>query len=192
MDLKDFVKVFIDIVAVVISVVALIFSVFSMNRSAKYERISVSNSYRSSLLQWYNHCIEAMTRLRICNNDNNQRLIILSALSALIDEGRFFFPNVEKNNFGNDRPIGFRGYRCDVLSYLVLYFKIYQECASASDEDIDYIIKHFTSSFYKFMNPNSFISKLSDSLKESYATKLNYNNSDKEIFVLAERYSVKI
>ena len=185
-------KLFVETLALLVSFIAFVFSVLGMKRSAQYTKIDVSNSYRNSLLNWYSRCITTMERLHICKNDENQRLELLSLLSALISEGRFFFPNIE-SKFGSEKPAAFRGLRCNILDWLVLYFQIfYKNQTSIQAEDIDYIIRNFTSDFFEFMNPRHFISELSETLKNSYKTSLSYDNSGTNILSLAKKYGAQI
>lgn len=51
----------------------------------------------------------------------------MATLSALIELGRFYFPNIDKHDcFGNEKPCAYRGYRNIVLEFLVYYFEICQ------------------------------------------------------------------
>src|SRR5205085_9721375 len=54
----------------------------------------------------------------------DRRHRIRTALSSMIDRGRWFFPNVDSEKYGKDKPLAFRGYRHEVLDSLVEAYNV--------------------------------------------------------------------
>lgn len=106
------------VVTVLIPVIGGIYKIVTSTK--KYE---LTENYRKELLQWYTSVVEIMIRIIhsmesqefFSDEFQPQKTEMLSRLSALTEIGRFYFPNVIKEDyFGHDKPSAYQGYR-DIL-----------------------------------------------------------------------------
>ncbi len=127
---------------------------FKDRRQAKY---AIESQYTSELLSWHEKVIFLLSRMKHNINSNilDKTNDDLSILSALIDQGRFYFPNVETiDGFGSGNPPAFRGYRNLALDFLVAAYNLVKNGASSSNaKDLELLQKHFTSIVYEVVNP---------------------------------------
>ncbi|WP_343210100.1 hypothetical protein [Anaerolentibacter hominis] len=128
---------------IVIAIVGGIYAIITNTK--KYE---LTENYRKELLNWYTSVADVMIQLIHFPQDNNfsrpefilQRKELLSSLSSLTEVGRFYFPNVIKNdNFGMYKPSAYQGYRHINLEFLLYFYQL------ASKEDY----KKYTSLLWK-------------------------------------------
>lgn len=80
----------------------------------------------------------------------------LSQLLALIDIGRFYFPNIDKGDgFGEEQPLAHQGYRHVALDFLVLICQMGDEMnVNKCRDEIGYMRRHFTAIVFKIVSPN--------------------------------------
>ncbi len=145
---------------------ALLFSVYCI----RYTKINISVLFRNDIIKWHNQCLEIMMKLKNCNLSDDEYEKLMSNLSALVDAGRMFFPNVQKESgYGKDNPPAFQGLRCYILDYLVLYYRI---CEKNKDNlpvyELEKIHRNFTSSISEFLKPDDYIKTLNKVLQSSY------------------------
>ncbi|MCK5130255.1 MAG: hypothetical protein KAQ68_10400 [Clostridiales bacterium] len=160
-------------ITIIVSISSLIIAIFSVVYTvvSNREKFVITSSEREKILDWYEKVNKIIIELnhRLLNNDDTNRLPLLSELSALIEVGRFYFPNVdEKDGFGDYKPLAYRGYRNLVLEFLVYIYQIgNHKDATLYTEHIDILRKEFTSSIYAILNPKKYLMKLR---RNSYIT----------------------
>lgn len=106
-------------------------------------------------MQWHNQVVEILILLRLGSYTDEQKLNYLSKLSSLIENGRFYFPNVDKHdNFGKTKPAAYQGYRNVILDFLVYEYQLFER------NDYKSYIKHaenlqrlFTSYVFQYLEP---------------------------------------
>lgn len=140
----------------VLSIVAITLSILSII-SKKYELTGIQ---RSQLLAWHKDTVEILIilKLSICQKCEISKIEYLSKLSALIENGRFYFPNIKKKNtFGNEKPSAYKGYRDITLDFLIFSYDILKR------EDCDKYINHlenlqrlFTSRVFDVLSPQKY------------------------------------
>src|SRR5262249_27919044 len=54
----------------------------------------------------------------------DERSALVHASSALLDRGRFFFPNVYKETVGQNKPDAFKGIRPEILDLMKLIYEL--------------------------------------------------------------------
>ncbi|MCE9521046.1 MAG: hypothetical protein K8S25_01280 [Alphaproteobacteria bacterium] len=126
-----------DVVGVVsagISLVALAINLLITRRQTRisFETLKFNND--SQVMNWANRVVVAMSEaLHVSGATNvsaaflHERGLSLSTnLSALIDEGRWFFPNTGSRSTDGEKPGAYRGSRQAILDHV---FVVYQ-CAS--------------------------------------------------------------
>lgn len=58
--------------------------------------------------------------------DENSKKTYLAELSALIETGTFYFPNIDQHdNFGAAKPLSYRGYKNVVWNFLVYQCQLF-------------------------------------------------------------------
>ncbi len=146
-------------VTIVIAVVGGIYAV--VTNTKKYE---LTENYRQEILHWYTEVVSLMMQIiHYCEKGlfsldefKKQKIDMLSRLSALIETGRFYFPNVIKNDgFGGKKPTAYQGYRHINLEFMMHFYRI------ASHDSIDEsdltqlwaLVRHFTSVIFDMIEP---------------------------------------
>lgn len=153
----DYISILSIIVTAVIAIIGGIYAVIT--NSKKYE---LAEQYKAELLVWYEKVVTIIMRLiSICKegkseSNNKKRFELLSEFSALIEVGRFYFPNIDKNDrFGSEKPYAYRGYRHIALEFLVYIYQIGMRRDFYNHESAIYSLeRQFTSIVYEFIKPN--------------------------------------
>jgi len=152
----------IAIVAIAISVIAMIISLITNINNYRTKRYELTSIQRSELISWFSNVSEILVSLRhdIKHLESDDGLLEkLTRLSVLIDQGRFYFPNIiNDTNYGKDKPSAFRGHRDVALDLLVLYYDIFRSGnASNHTQHLVYMQKLFTSRVFDVIQPRKFI-----------------------------------
>lgn len=93
-------------ISLVIAFVALLYSI--IGNTKKYE---LTYQYYQDVVAWHSEVIKVITQLKVANQERAKRTH-LAELPALIETGRFYFPNIDRHdNFGVNKPLAYRGYR---------------------------------------------------------------------------------
>jgi len=141
--------------SLIISVIAIIISIITNTK--KYE---LTGTQRAEILDWYYKVTENLISLRlyISQNKDFDKERYLSELSALIELGRFYFPNINnKSGYGNEKSSAYRGLRDVTLEFLVYSFDICQKNnASEYIAHLEQLQKLFTSRVYDMLEPQKY------------------------------------
>lgn len=168
---------YIAIGSLFVSAMAFLYSYFSNTK--KYE---LNSQYRTMILNWYNETIYIIMRLKIeCEKSDfeNIKYELLAKLSFQIEIGRFYFPNIDKDDkFGIDKPLAYRGYRNIVLDFLVFIYRIIEENENPAPygEHIEFLQRHFTSILFEILNPNLFINRTKKYVNQSFSKELCFED----------------
>ena len=140
----------IAVISLLVSIISLLYTFLSNTK--KYE---LTYQYYNDILNWHNQVIEVLTSLRLIGNNKGEKIELLSKLSSLIENGRFYFPNIDKqDDFGSRKPIAYQGYRNVILDFLVYEYEIFEK-----EEYIEYLghseslQKLFTSYVFQYLEP---------------------------------------
>lgn len=143
------------ILALIFSVLAMIISIITSTK--KYELASLQ---RSELLDWHQKVLNQLMLLReyLSSNETFNKTQHLANLSALIDCGRFFFPNlIEDNKIGKNKPSAYQGRRDQVIEYLVqAYILCKRDDAALHLDRLEEIQREFTSLVFSKISPYKF------------------------------------
>lgn len=147
MNLSDY----ISIISILIAACALVYSIISNTK--KYE---LTYQYYNDVLQWHNNIVEILIYLQLNNIDNNLKMEKLSKLSSLIEQGRFYFPNIDRGDgFGKEKPSAYQGYRNVVLDTLVYLYQIFlKDNYTKYKEHIKRLQRLFTSIVFDYLEPS--------------------------------------
>ena len=125
-------------------------------RHAKYQ---VENEYINNLLKWHGEVVSALIKLRVMHSHGQPSTPNddLARLSALIEQGRFFFPNIDRlDGYGRDKPPAYRGYRNLALDFLVASYKLFNDNVSEAElQNAEILQRHFTSVVFEIVRPKN-------------------------------------
>lgn len=150
MQIADYIAIVSICVSLGVSIVGGIYAVVTSTK--KYE---LAEQYKRELLAWYEKVILLIMELIVIKEKKDKDLL-LSRLSAQIEVGRFYFPNIKKNDgFGRTKSSAYQGYRHIALDFLVYIYEILKR------EDCEQYVKQvlsmerqFTSLIFDCIDPN--------------------------------------
>lgn len=164
-----------DILAFPLGITTLLLSIYAF----RFNRLELSASYRESIIEWYGKCIEIMELLRIGTCDEQERKKLIARLSALSEEGRFIFPNIDKGDGENSSlPPAFQGHDSVGRCYLNEFLENVK--LEANEKDLKDSRDKFTSMLFQIMKVRGFIYAISRESKISYLE--NRAREDVEVF----------
>lgn len=145
-------------VTVLIAIIGGIYAIITNTK--KYE---LTENFRKELLEWYSSVINLMIRIIhfsetgefFCAEFSAQKTEMLSQLSALTEVGRFYFPNVNKDdNFGKHKPSAYQGYRHINLEFLLYFYQIARHDDDGSKTELLWRLeRNFTSVIFDMVEP---------------------------------------
>jgi len=145
-------------------------------RDRKHIKFQLGNDYSKQIMEWYSETIEVLILLKFkTKKDDDEKSFteLLSKLSALIERGRFFFPNVDKEDgFGEEKPIAYKGYRNLTLDFLVAAFNLYNNPTSRKNnlDQAEQLNRHFTSIIFEVIRPKENLKQIK-SITDRYYVK---------------------
>jgi hypothetical protein len=118
-----------DLLAPLVAICAAASSMFFALRGANIQKESLRVQRDNDVLHWGNATIETLSQLESIASvgDSHPELVTrylikklecMAELSAAIDKGRMYFPNVQKDDHGTNKDPAFRGYRRPILDAL--------------------------------------------------------------------------
>ena len=143
-------------ISLVVAVAALLYTVISNTK--KYE---LTYQYYQDVVAWHSDVIKVITQLKVTNEENSKK-VYLAELSALIETGRFYFPNIDQHdNFGADKPLAYRGYRNVVLDFLVYEYQLFdRKNSNKYAEHAESLQRLFTSYVFQHLDPKKLQKKV--------------------------------
>jgi len=141
------------VISLVVSIVLAIFYLRDRSRAA----FELESHYSDSLLSWHASVVDVLVRLRSLprpvESDGHRQ--DLASLSSLIEQGRFYFPNIDRQDrFGEEKPAAYRGYRNLALDFLVSSFNLlHDEPSNERDADANMLQRYFTSVVFEVVRP---------------------------------------
>ena len=161
-------------VATILSLFALCFSLWTFHRLARMQRWQLRVQRDTEVFEWARACIAVLAGIEQRLQFNIQHgtaplareefLDQRARLSALIDEGRLYFPNIPSKTHGRDKEAAFRGHRQAILDALVEAYdglKVAVEPRSndpamSLPEQYNKLRRHFVSETQKHVDPRRF------------------------------------
>lgn len=151
-----------------ISVVALLLNLVITTRQTKVSVETLKFNNDSQVMNWANRTVAAMAEAQhLCASPNvsalyvNERGIALATtLSAMIDEGRWFFPNMARRTSDGEKPGAYRGERQPILEQVFAAYQAVNEMSRNDDaprealaQKIDAAKRHFVSEVQRAVDP---------------------------------------
>ena len=143
-------------ISLVVAFAALIYTIISNTK--KYE---LTYQYYQDVVAWHSDVIKVITQLKATSEENSKKAY-LAELSALIETGRFYFPNIDQHdNFGVNKPLAYRGYRNVVLDFLVYEYQLFEREDSQKYVDhAESLQRLFTSYVFQHLEPKKLQRKI--------------------------------
>ncbi len=174
---------------VIIATLALVLSVFvavTQFRDRRQAKFNIEKAFVDSLLAWHRDVVTTLRDLRDASIGAELRSEKRRLLSALIEQGRFLFPNIDRGDgYGDKKPLAYRGYRHLTLDFLVSAFNLSENPERmAFDSSMEALQRHFTSMVFAVVNPSERLERLrsmTDRLsvsKESYEQFLSHEDAE--------------
>lgn len=137
-------------------------------RDRRHAKYAIESEYSNQLLSWHASVVEVLIFLcsasKHGNNEKKNELLV--KLSSLIEQGRFYFPNVNPSGYGTDKPPAYRGYRNVALDFLVASYNLHHKPYSLhSESQANHLQRLFTSVVFEVVRPTdrlTTIRKLTD------------------------------
>lgn len=145
-------------------------------RDRAHIKFQLGNDYSKQIMEWYSETIEILFLLKLkakSNVDDVQFAEYLSKLSVLIERGRFFFPNIDKDDkFGDDKPSAYKGYRNLALDFLVASYNLFSDPKTRADNlhQAEQLNRHFTSIIFEVLRPEENLQQIK-SITDKYFVK---------------------
>lgn len=156
-ELKVSLEFLISALGLLITIVGGIYAAITSTK--KYE---LTESFRRELLAWYSETVHIMIEFihYVKSTSYSEEQIqkkheLLSSLSAQTEIGRFYFPNVIKDdNFGDWKTEAYKGYRHINLEFLLHFYEIglRSDCKNQI-ETLWEMERYFTSEIFKMIDP---------------------------------------
>ena len=115
----------VNIITVTVSILSLALAsgtTYFLIKDRRQARYQLEGTFIENVLAWHNEVVLILIRLGTSglHRETREKQLDLCSLSALIEQGRFLFPNiVEGDNFGANKPLAYRGYRNLTLEFLI-------------------------------------------------------------------------
>ncbi|MBI1385619.1 MAG: hypothetical protein GC150_11980 [Rhizobiales bacterium] len=132
--------------AALLSLAALLLSLWVFSRQQRISRWQLRLQREDHIIAWSRLCLEVLAefeerlKLGAANGglsgciDGDRLIALRSRLSALIDEGRLYFPNIRDPEKGREKEAAFRGSRRPILDCLVAVYDLMREIAEPGGE----------------------------------------------------------
>ena len=128
----------IDFAAAAIAVVALLISLWVSRRQSRLDLENLRLQRDNDIISWSIKSLDAFCTAEMllrreywasCQQADyeKQRLMLMRDLSSCIDQGRLYFPNIDKDKYGLHKESAFQGMRHLVLDCLVWTYDLLKD-----------------------------------------------------------------
>lgn len=132
----------VGVLSAAISVLALVINLAVASRQTRVSVESLKFNNDSQVMNWANRVVVAMSEAyhvaraaNVSATSVHERALSLAVnLSAMIDEGRWFFPNIGRKPTDDEKPGAYRGTRQAVLDHVVAVYDTVVELQRADDQ----------------------------------------------------------
>lgn len=171
MEISDYIAIISIAVTTVISIIGGVYVVASNTKKFELEE-----SYKREILDWYSKTVSIMTTIiSKVDMDKIEYQNEMATLSAQIEIGRFYFPNliVKGDDFGKNKPKAYQGYRHIVLDFLVFFYDTSKrKDAEKHKKALWEFLRLYTSSIFQIIEPRNRNKKI----KKYSGFKINNSN----------------
>jgi hypothetical protein len=111
----------VGVISAGVSVMALALNIALTSRQTRVSVETFKFNNDTQLMNWANRVVVAMAEAYHLNPKTDLQTLA-TTLSALIDEGRWFFPNIGKKETDHGKPVAYQGTRQAVLDSIVAVY----------------------------------------------------------------------
>jgi len=126
-----------------------------------FEQVRVARD--SDIIRWTSECLEVLAEIQSklafsspSHNNSGEKADVKGQchrLSALIDQGRMYFPNQAPESKGRDKPSAYQGQRQIILTVLVrIYDLVMKFDANGADGDSKKVVREFSDYRRRFVS----------------------------------------
>ena len=164
-----------DFLAAAVAVIAMLMTLWSARKAHRLQRIQVRNEYLTHVREWASEVVKVMSEsITACELDPKRacdfftlRNDLRTHLSELIDRGRWFYENTEKDKIGQWKEGAFSGLATDAISAIKKVHKLvesldYTETAQ-NPEKRQLIVdekRKFVSEIQRLLKPSAMAAEL--------------------------------
>lgn len=130
----------------VLALASFILNLRLVARQEKRNAVAMKLAHDSDIIRWADEALsilaaaqEVLIEKGVSYNDVDfraRRSTVRAQLSALIDRGRLFFPNRTDPLHGQEKEVGFQGYRQPILDALVGAYDFFSNAGAAPGPDV--------------------------------------------------------
>lgn len=157
---QGIVALLVSIMSLIVAAVVAVFTYVGLN----HKKLEFEDRYQSGLLGWHADVVQLLIRIKCMMRNENygSKIDDLARLSALIEIGRFYFPNSVRDKHGDWKPAAYRGYRNSVLDYLVWCHDIFSNYERLGEAEglVSTFQREFTSAVFEIILPAERLEKL--------------------------------
>ena len=156
MGISDFIAALSFVLACITALIGGLYTIISNTK--KFE---LAEEYKKELISWYSQVSFVIEEI-LASHDEQGKKEALGRLSALIDIGRLYFPNViEDDGLGKNKPLAHQGHRHIALGYLMRIYRIARgEDFHEHQKEITDLKKCFNSTVFSIVSPRDRLKKL--------------------------------
>ena len=168
---------YITLGSAIIAITAFVYSY--LTNTKKYE---LTSQYRTKILEWYSDTIDVLVKLKFEAKENfineNLKKELLARLSANIEIGRFYFPNIDiKDGHGKNKPEAYKGYRNLMLDFLVFSYWLFEKREAQKYVMLaENLQRHFTSHLFEILDPKTFLKETKKYTTKSFSKELRFED----------------
>lgn len=132
-------------------------------RDRSHAKYAIESEYSNQLLAWHASVIDILLSVSSASkhNEDEKKKDLLIKLSSLIEQGRFYFPNINRGGYGTKKPPAYRGYRNVALDFLVASYNLHHKPYSAHTEiQANHLQKLFTSVVFEVVRPSDRLTRI--------------------------------
>jgi hypothetical protein len=171
----------IAILSVIVAVAAASVAWFQARRAERLSTLSTTSEWQRDVRGWAGEVIDVLASASygcafeadgVADHAQDLRACRVK-LSALIDRGRFFFPNIPDPRVGKEKPAAYRGWRHGVLDPLVASERVLsgsEGCGRFRDREEALIAmrREFVSSIYTILGPEHYNQEIARLMREAH------------------------
>lgn len=144
-----------DCIALISLCVAIFAAIYALISNTK--KFELTYQHYKEIANWHTIVVEILISLRFLSGENYmEKKQLLVKLSALIESGRLYFPNIIKGDgYGGKKPLAYQGYRNIVLDFLVYSYQLFEKDNHKKySHHAETLQRLFTSYIYEYLKPS--------------------------------------
>jgi hypothetical protein len=148
-------------------------------RDRRHAKYSIEKEYSDQLLIWHASVLDVLIALHsaLKHDEVEMKRSLLIRLSSLIEQGRFYFPNIILDGYGADKPPAYCGYRNVALDFLVALYNLHHKPHSKQiEENAIYLQRLFTSVVFEIVRPVDRLATIRELTDRYFIKNISFEN----------------